>query len=769
MLVRGGKKAQAIEECNAFRETWRGMWMFGEPNTTSYVRKANIKSAKQIERTIGSRESCPNKHVARRHDALCPHGGHQRGQAIERASARCVSKGQASVELAVIFAMGLIVLLIVSVLANERLIDLSTQKQMNDARTSVRDLADAANHVYQQGIGAKKRVFVILPGDTDLNLSYIGKPLDAPNGTESKAILLNFRGTDILASTNPEVHGAWPKTTGGHWMWVESKGTYVTVGNAYLDADKGALYFNTIRSASKSTPLTVFNRGEDNKSINVSVSFGWSDAHVTVNSSSTNFTLASGENRTLTITAASDAQAGGLYSGDMYLEGTGDEISELLLIPITVEVELPITIINGTQGNESPALRVIPSTWTLKLGPNETASRTFIICTNQTYYVSSVSFTPSSGEPGSWVTGYATNIGPIDADSCDIKALGITMPANTTSGVRTGNITVDGDGYVTGINLTVTADYVGPIASNLSSSPAKPRSHTNVTITAICDETATYANNVSGAQVKVDSGSWQDMSAADGLFNSVTEQVTKNVGNYSGGWHNVSVRCLDSHGNWGNATNASFRVYKNILFVTLSSSMTSIESDWNTWMGSQSSGLGYSWAADYAIDNDIVANSSNLTDYLMIFMADYDSGVSGLNTTLTAYMNAGGKVMFASDALQYGPRTLGYTASAAAITMTTDAYVVDNTHYITSPFNANTTYFIQAGSGNNLWYLQPDFRTLGGTRLVARSSSASTYTTIGYRGNLVVIGPREPSRFNSNGNTLATRSIDYCIANSGLT
>jgi hypothetical protein len=124
--------------------------------------------------------------------------------------------------------------------------------------------------------------------------------------------------------------------------------------------------------------------------------------------------------------------------------------------------------------------------------------------------------------------------------------------------------------------------------------------------------------------------------------------------------------------------------------------------------------------------------------------------------------------MMASDAMQYGPRSLGYTASAASITNTIDVYVVDNTHYITTPFNANTTYSIQAGSGNNLWYLQPDFRTLGGTRLVARSSSASTYTTIGYRGNLVVLGPREASRFTTNGNTLATRAIDYCIANSGL-
>lgn len=116
-------------------------------------------------------------------------------------------RAQASVEFIVILAVSLVVLVGIAAIASDRLSDISTQKAFNDARTTVRDLADASNSVYMQGIGARKRVFITIPDDTDLDntLSYVGRPYGAGNDTPSRTINLHLKGSDVFAITEVDV------------------------------------------------------------------------------------------------------------------------------------------------------------------------------------------------------------------------------------------------------------------------------------------------------------------------------------------------------------------------------------------------------------------------------------------------------------------------------------------------------------------------------------------------------------------------------------
>jgi len=95
------------------------------------------------------------------------------------------------------------------------------------------------------------------------------------------------------------------------------------------------------------------------------------------------------------------------------------------------------------------------------------------------------------------------------------------------------------------------ADTTPPVVSNLVATPNPVAVNTAVTVTATAADTETGGTNIASAQVSIDGGTtWQPMSAADGTFDSTTENLTATVGPFSSATViDLCVRATDAAGN----------------------------------------------------------------------------------------------------------------------------------------------------------------------------------------------------------------------------
>ncbi len=96
-----------------------------------------------------------------------------------------------------------------------------------------------------------------------------------------------------------------------------------------------------------------------------------------------------------------------------------------------------------------------------------------------------------------------------------------------------------------------TRDNMGPVVSSLNSTPFNASTADVVAINAVCNDSAS-GGFVKNAQVRIDSGSWMNMSPTDGTFgNDVVEGASLNVGMLSNGQHIAWAQCTDTAGNLG--------------------------------------------------------------------------------------------------------------------------------------------------------------------------------------------------------------------------
>jgi hypothetical protein len=267
-------------------------------------------------------------------------------------------------------------------------------------------------------------------------------------------------------------------------------------------------------------------------------------------------------------------------------------------------------------------------------------------------------------------------------------------------------------------------------------------------------------------QVRIDTGSWQDMSASDGAYDEISENVSLSIGPKSVGQHNATVRCNDSSGLMGPESTINFTVEaKPILFIHDGATMITHETIWTDWIDSHSSGEGFDWSYATAQDTAVVNGSVNINDYKIVMIAEYDTGV-GIETTLSNYQGAGGMVVLVADAVEEGPQSLGYSASAGIGDSEGEVWIVDNTHYITNGFATGRNTILTASV--EIWRSADN---LGGT-ILADGMKANKRETdepaLVDATDLITWGPTQPDSFNSNGDTITTRIIDYALNSSTI-
>ncbi len=247
-------------------------------------------------------------------------------------------RGQNSVETIVVLAGALIVLTVFLYFANEYLISAQQQKDYNDGYRAVKDLASAADWVYSQGTGAKKQVFIRIPPNVDPNETYVGKPIAYANDTSINANQINIRvySTDIVGTSLATLKGVIPTQNGGYWVWVESFGDFVLIGQGMIATSPETIEIYMSASSASSANLTVF--GLLPNYISVVSSYSWTNASAVSSSYSpmTSFTLVNASSQLIGFNFGTSASASGDYYGTFTLLANTTEMNYTLDIPVII-------------------------------------------------------------------------------------------------------------------------------------------------------------------------------------------------------------------------------------------------------------------------------------------------------------------------------------------------------------------------------------------------------------------------------------------------
>ncbi|QLC73626.1 hypothetical protein LPB260_23135 [Pseudomonas sp. LPB0260] len=108
--------------------------------------------------------------------------------------------------------------------------------------------------------------------------------------------------------------------------------------------------------------------------------------------------------------------------------------------------------------------------------------------------------------------------------------------------------------------VVLPADEAGPITSDVAVLPDPIYLNGTATVSATVDDSSTGGSLIADAEYSVDNGAWLPMSAKDGAFDGVAEDVEVSFDATSVGNHEVCVRGTDSAGNTGEPLCQSFLV-----------------------------------------------------------------------------------------------------------------------------------------------------------------------------------------------------------------
>lgn len=245
-----------------------------------------------------------------------------------------MAKAQAAVEMMVLAAILLLVLFLLFEFGENRLIESASILQVSQARNAVDTLAKAATDVCNEGVGARKKIYVTIPDRVNPSRILIG------NKTITLGVYAGNGTSDVSSIVNCPVAqgGFFPTTPGSYWVWVISRTGYVQVGSA-VDVEPLNEYFELFPTNSTSTNVTFTNYGAS--TINVSSTLTWTDSEVNVTINGTNslsFSLISGTSAAplLNINATANTNATrGLHYGYITIS---TNLSDSETIPVVVNI-----------------------------------------------------------------------------------------------------------------------------------------------------------------------------------------------------------------------------------------------------------------------------------------------------------------------------------------------------------------------------------------------------------------------------------------------
>jgi uncharacterized protein (UPF0333 family) len=225
----------------------------------------------------------------------------------------CYNKGQGAMEYLVLLAFSIIIFSIVAYYASEQVTIVNKQQKLEQAKLAVKEIADAATEVYQQGAGARKIV----------NVAF-------PEGVSGDGIIINnsihivFEGSDIVYPLSFPISGSIPTTAGSHDISFVSYGNSVSIGVAEFSVSPSSISFSTCSNSSEqilTQTLTVENKMNTTNQINTTVT--WSNSGSTLTSSENSFILNVSETKNVTVYLNISPNTVGQFNGNIEFLSSG--------------------------------------------------------------------------------------------------------------------------------------------------------------------------------------------------------------------------------------------------------------------------------------------------------------------------------------------------------------------------------------------------------------------------------------------------------------
>jgi hypothetical protein len=133
-------------------------------------------------------------------------------------------RAQAATEFLIILAAALVVLLVILEVSTETLSSAGSEIRHRKAQNAIDEIADAAELVYQQGVGAKTKVYVSFPNT--INTVSI----------TDQTIAITFKGTGqdpVYRNVGFSLNGSIPSDEGFYWITVEAKESVVDISTSF--------------------------------------------------------------------------------------------------------------------------------------------------------------------------------------------------------------------------------------------------------------------------------------------------------------------------------------------------------------------------------------------------------------------------------------------------------------------------------------------------------------------------------------------------------
>lgn len=136
-----------------------------------------------------------------------------------------LKRSQLATETIIVLAGALIVLSVIFVVNSDIMSSININIRYTKAKVAVNDIGNAAELVYQQGIGSKTKVYIVLPDSISTTM------------VSGRTISINFKGEGdvVYRSLGFDVRGALPTHEAFYWICVESMEGYVLINECEIN------------------------------------------------------------------------------------------------------------------------------------------------------------------------------------------------------------------------------------------------------------------------------------------------------------------------------------------------------------------------------------------------------------------------------------------------------------------------------------------------------------------------------------------------------
>jgi uncharacterized protein (UPF0333 family) len=235
-------------------------------------------------------------------------------------------RGQGSLEYVVLLSFTIVFFIIIVSVATDQLSIVGKQQRKQQAQLALKQIADAATDVYQQGSGAKSTISVIFPSGVDPGSGYI---ID-------KSLHISFEGSDITYLLGFNITGVLPSSPGAYTMQFISQGGSVSLGLTPFTIDPPYLSFVfCAQPYAQNSSQTLIYSNNQNISTPIQITTDWANDSATMSYSPSSFDISFGGNQSVEINVTASANITGTFSGVLFSNTTNYTATTI----ITVSVE----------------------------------------------------------------------------------------------------------------------------------------------------------------------------------------------------------------------------------------------------------------------------------------------------------------------------------------------------------------------------------------------------------------------------------------------